>query len=254
LVVVGDVTMDELRPLLEARFGAWKRGDVPRKNIATVAQPKGGVVYLMDRPGSQQSVIIAGHLAPPKSNPDEIAFETLNTVLGGSFTSRINMNLREDKGWSYGARTFIPGARGQRPFIAYAPVQTDKTKEALQELARELDEIRGSRPATQDELERARQSLTLTLNGQWETLDAVGSSIGDMVHFGLPENYFQTYAEKVQRLRVEDLAANARAVIQPEHLVWVVVGDRAQIEPGLRELGFGEIRVLDSDGNPMAVN
>ncbi|HEU0038130.1 MAG TPA: pitrilysin family protein, partial [Verrucomicrobiae bacterium] len=127
LIVVGDTTLGELKPRLEKLFAGWKQGDVPKKNIAEVQPQKKAVVYLIDRPDSLQSVILAGHVAPPKSNPDEIAIETMNTILGGTFTSRVNMNLREDKHWSYGAFTFLWSAQGQRPFIAYAPVQTDKT-------------------------------------------------------------------------------------------------------------------------------
>src|SRR5690606_16723548 len=117
----------------------------------------------------------------------------------------INMNLREDKGWSYGAGTFIPGARGQRPFIVYAPVQTDKTKESMQEVASELEAILGSRPITAEELEKAQQNQTLSLAGQLETLDALGATIGGMVRYGLPDDYYATYASNVQRLRVQDV-------------------------------------------------
>jgi len=124
-------------------------GDVPKKNIAEVQPQKKSVVYLIDRPDSLQSVILAGHVAPPKSNPDEIAIETMNNILGGTFTSRVNMNLREDKHWSYGAFTFLWSAQGQRPFIAYAPVQTDKTKESLIELNKELRSILDKQPITE---------------------------------------------------------------------------------------------------------
>ena len=110
----------------------------------------------MDRPGSIQSIIFAGHVALPKANPDEIAIESMNTILGGMFTSRVNMNLREDKHWSYGAHTILVGARGQRPFLAYAPVQTDKTKESMIEIAKELRGILGEKPVTADELSKVQ--------------------------------------------------------------------------------------------------
>jgi zinc protease len=166
LVVAGDTTLDEIVPALEKRFHGWKAGDAPAKNIAEVANRDAQSTYLIDRPGSEQSVIFAGHLAAPKSNKDEVALETMNTVLGGDFISRINMNLREDKGWSYGSGTFIPGARGQRPFIAYAPVQTDKTKESMMELTKELAGIVGDNPPTGEEMQRAKDSRTLPLPGQ----------------------------------------------------------------------------------------
>ena len=135
----------------------------------------------MDRPGSEQSIIFAGHLAPQKANPDEIAIETMNNVLGGVFSSRMNMNLREDKHWAYGAGTIVWGARGQRPFFAYAPVQGDKTKEALAEIAKELKGIASDKPVTAEELLKAQNSQTLELPGSWETIGGVGRSIADLV-------------------------------------------------------------------------
>ena len=249
MVVVGDITMDELKPLLENRFSSWKKGNVPEKNIAEVDQPSESAVYLIDRPGSQQSIIFAGHLAPPTSNPNEIAIETMNTILGGSFTSRINMNLREEKGWSYGAFSFLPGARGQRPFLVYAPVQSDKTSESMDEMAKELEGILRDEPVTEEEVQRAQKNQTLALSGQWETISAVGSSIAQIVQYGLPDDYYDTYADAVNKLNVENVSATASEIVQPDNLVWIVVGDRSEIESKVRDLGLGEIRVLDGDGN-----
>ncbi|HXP62420.1 MAG TPA: insulinase family protein, partial [Dongiaceae bacterium] len=178
LVIVGDTTLQEITPKLEKLFGAWKPGEVPTKNLVTVEPQKKSVVYLIDRPGSIQSVILAGHVGLPKSNPREIAIETMNTVLGGSFTSRMNMNLREDKHWAYGAGTAVVYARGQGPFVAYAPVQTDKTKESMVEVDKELRGILGQRPITAEELTTAQKDQTLSLPGRWETIGAVSGSIG----------------------------------------------------------------------------
>jgi len=250
LVIVGDTTLQEITPKLEKLFGAWKPGEVPAKNLATVEHQKKPVVYLIDRPGSIQSVILAGDAGLPKSNPHEIAIETMNTVLGGAFTSRMNMNLREDKHWAYGAGTVVVPARGQGPFVAYAPVQTDKTKEAMAEMDKELRGILGKRPITQDELTTAQKNQTLSLPGRWETIGAVGDSIGEIVNFGLPDDYFTTYPDKVRALTVSDLEAAATEVVHHGQLVWVVVGDRSKIEPSVRELGWGEIQLLDADGNP----
>jgi zinc protease len=249
LIIVGDTTLNAIKPRLEKLFGGWKSGDVPSKNIGQVEQKRKPVVYLIDRPDSLQSVILAGHVAPPKSNPDEIAIETMNTILGGTFTSRVNMNLREDKHWSYGAFTFLWPARGQRPFIAYAPVQTDKTKESLIEVERELRGVLGSRPVTEKELNTAQKNLTLQLPGTWETDGAVANSIDDIVTFGLPDDYFTTYPGKVRALSVSDLDKAARLVVHPDQFVWVVVGDRSKVEAGIRELGWGEVQLLDADGN-----
>jgi zinc protease len=249
LVVVGATTMAEIRPKLERLFAGWKPGAVPRKNIAAVERPARPVVYLMDRPEAIQSLILAGNLAPPKANPNEPSIEAMNSVLGGEFTSRINMNLREDKHWSYGSFTFFRGARGQRPFVVYAPVQTDKTAEALTELGKELQGIVGARPATAEELQRAVASLTLTLPGAWETMGAVSGSIGDIVTYGLDDRYFDSYADRIRAQTVDLVTSAARATIAPERLVWVVVGDRAKIESSIRALNLGEIRLIDVDGN-----
>lgn len=248
LVVVGDVSMDELKPKLEGLFQSWKGGEVPKKAIDNVAHKPASTVYLMDRPGSEQSIIFAGHVAPPKANPDEIAIETMNTILGGSFTSRVNMNLREDKGWAYGAFTLMVDAQGQRPFIAYAPVQTDKTKESMQEIQNELLGILESNPVTPDEVDKAQKNQTLTLAGQWETNNAVLNSIVEMVRFGLPHDHFATYTDRVRSLNPSMVNEAASEVLRPNNLVWVVVGDRSKIEAGIRELGFGEITLLDGDG------
>jgi zinc protease len=243
--------MDEIRPKLERLFAGWRPGEVPRKNIAPVESPARPVVYLMDRPEAVQSLILAGDLAPPKANPNEPSIETMNTVLGGTFTSRVNMNLREEKHWSYGAFTFFRDARGQRPFVVYAPVQTDKTAEALTELGKELQGIVGGRPATAEELERAVASLTLTLPGGWETMGAVSATMSDIVAYGLDDRYYDTYAERVRSQTVDSVTAAARAAIQPERMVWVVVGDRSKIEAPIRALNLGEIRLIDADGNPL---
>jgi zinc protease len=160
------------------------------------------------------------------------------------------MNLREDKHWSYGASTALAGTRGQRPFYAYAPVQTDKTKEAMIELDKEFRGIIGPRPPTPEELAKAQASQTLRLPGSQETNGAVAQSIQNIVQFGLPDDYYQTYPSKVRSLTTADLADAAKTLVRPDNMVWVVVGDRAKIEAGIRELGFGEVQLLDADGNP----
>jgi zinc protease len=251
LVIVGDTTMAEIRPKLEKAFQSWTRGEVPKKDIARVEHRDKPVLYLMDRPGSMQSMIFAGHIAPPRANPDEVSFETFNTVLGGSFTSRINMNLREDKHWSYGAGSFMRAARGQRPFITYAPVQTDKTKESLAEMNKELREVLKDRAITADELLMVQNNLVLRLPGSRETSGAVLSRILDVVQYGLPEDYYDTYASKVRALTTRDMATAAERLLHPDKLVWVVVGDREKIEKGIRDLNVAEVHLIDADGNPV---
>jgi zinc protease len=249
LVVVGDTTLAEIQPKLENLFKPWKPGDVPQKDIRTVALHEKPSVYLMDRPGAIQSIILAAHVAPPKANPEEIAIETMNEILGGTFTSRINMNIREDKHWSYGAGSMVWSARGQRPFIVYTAVQTDKTSETMQELLKELQGILGAIPITGEELTKAKASRMLTLPGQWETMDAVGESLGEIVRYGLPDDYFNTYADKVKALGMDDMKSAAGTVVHPDNLVWVVVGDREKTEPVVKKLNLGPVRLMDADGN-----
>jgi zinc protease len=248
LLVVGDTTLAEIQPKLERLFASWKAGEVPKKTMGPALPRTSSAVYILDRPGALQSLILAGHAAPPRNNPREIAIEAMNTVLGGQFSSRMNLNLREDKHWSYGAGTFFFDARGDRPFLAYAPVQTDKTKESLVEVSKELRGIGGDRPVTADELSFIQKSRTLALAGRWETADAVAGSLQEILTYGLDDRYFETYAAKISALNLKDLK-DAASVIQPDKIVWVVVGDRAKIEAGVRELNLGPLQFLDADGN-----
>ncbi|NIN73168.1 MAG: insulinase family protein [Gemmatimonadetes bacterium] len=248
LVVVGDATLDEVRPKLERLFRNWRPGDVPQKNLASVDQRSSSAVYVLDRPGAPQSVILAGHVAPPKANPNEIAIQTMNTALGGDFTSRINMNLREDKHWSYGAGSVFIDAEGQRPFITYAPVQSDKTKESILEIYAELSGVTDAEPLTDDELRKAIASRTLTLPGSWETNGSVLGSINEIVRFGYDDDYFNTYAGRIRGLRLADVNGAARRTLHPDRVIWVVVGDKQLIMPGLQELGFGPVQEIDADG------
>ena len=248
---MGDTTLSTLVPLLERQFNAWRPGEIPAKNIPDVAQQPAARVYLIDRPDSLQSVIYAGHVAPAVDDATEISIGTMNTILGGSFTSRINMNLREDKGWSYGSRTTISATNGQRPFYVQAPVQTDKTAESMQEVINELRGFVADSPPTRDEVTKAQSALSLRLAGRWETNNAVSASVREIVRYGYDDNYFNDYAERVSALNVEQVAASAREVVKPDSLVWLVVGDRAEIEDSIRELGIAELQILDSDGNPV---
>jgi zinc protease len=250
LIVVGDVTLKELKPLLEKHFGGWRAPGtrLPAKNLATVPLPQKPRIYLMDRPDAEQSVIIAGHLAEPFNADNNIRYGTLNAILGGLFTSRLNMNLREEKHWSYGARSMVREASGQQPFMAYAPVQSDKTVESMREILRELSDIRGKRPPTQAELAAARDKLVLSLPGNHETNSAIGGTITRAVTFGLPDDYFNRYVSRVRALTPGDLEETAAQLLRPEALTWVIVGDLAKIEQPVRKLGFGEVWVLDADG------
>ena len=248
LVVVGDTNLAEMKPKLEKLFAEWQKADTPKKNLATVSQKGQPEVYIIDRPDSIQSFILAGHIAPPKSDPDDLAITAVNEVLGASFTARINMNLREGKHWSYGARSAIFAARGQRPFFVFAPVQTDKTMESMREVQKELDGIVGVLPPTADELARTKDKTTKALPGQWETNDEIADAIVEMVEFGLPEDYWKTYPGKVNALTLDKVTATAKKIVQPSKVVWVVVGDRKKIEEGIRQLALGDVQLMDANG------
>jgi zinc protease len=251
LFIVGDTTIAEIKPKLEKLFGDWKTGEVPKKNIAQVQHREKTTVYLIDRPGAVQSVIMAGQVAPARNNTDEPAIDVFNTLLGGSFVSRLNMNLREDKHWSYGAFTTIIGARGQRSFLGIAPVQSDKTSESLAEMVKEFRDVLRSKPVTDEEVAKMQESLTRSMVGERETKNGV---LGDMLsisRYGLPEDYFATYAQKVNALKKSDINAIAERILRPEKMIYVVVGDRAQVEKGIRALNLGDVQLLDADGNPV---
>jgi len=248
LIVVGDTTLAEIKPKLERLFSGWKEGKTPEKDIRPVPSRSRPAVYIMDKPGAPQSVVFCGHAASPGADPDNVAIETMNTILGGDFVSRINMNIREDKHWSYGAQSILLGSRGPRLFLVYAPVQSDKTKETMIEIRNELEGIMGKKPITADEYANARASAVLQLPGRWETMSAVESSLSEIVQYGLPDDYYRKYPSMVMKLKREDLDKAAQKTLHPEGLVWIIVGDRAQIEPKIRELGYGEIQVIDGDG------
>ena len=251
LLIVGDTTLAEITPKLERLFTSWKPGDVPAIEIPKVPQPAKDVVYLIDRPGSGQSLIVAGQLAPPFNQPDQISLDLVNDIFGGNFSSRINMNLREDKHWSYGVRSILVPARGERPFVSFSPVQTDKTKESMAELVAEYREIVGDKPITDAELKDEQSNATLALPGSFETVQQLSGAYGNIVQYNLPENYYNTFTEKVLAVTPAEANETAKKYIQPQHLIWLVVGDMSKVEAGIRELNVGEVHKIDSDGNPV---
>jgi zinc protease len=245
VIVIGDTTLAEIVPKLEKAFAGWKSGDLPRKKLPVVEHQPKPAVYLVDRPGSLQSHIAVGHIGPPKNNPREYAIEVLTEIFSATFSSRVNMNLREDKHWTYGARGVFVPAVGQRPFLVNAPVQTDKTKDTMAELMKEFRSITGERPATEAELAAAHDRITLKLGGQYETAQAAGFAIASLLRFGFPDNYYDTYAANIRKISTSDVNDAAKSILRPGALVWVVVGDRAKIEPGIKELGLGDVTVVE---------
>jgi zinc protease len=251
LLIVGDTTLAEIKPKLEKLLASWKPGDVPQRTVPQVGEPAKDVVYLIDRPGSGQSVIFGAQLAPPQNDPDAIALQMVNSIFGGKFSSRINMNLREDKHWSYGVRTVLPSARGQRPYISISAVQTDKTKESMVELVKEYHNIVGAKPITEEELKDEQSNTTLGLPGSFETVQQLSGAYGTILQYGLPEDYYNTFTQKALALTPDSANTTAKKYILPDNLVWVVVGDMSKVEAGIRELNLGDVHKIDADGNPV---
>ncbi|MES2106327.1 MAG: pitrilysin family protein [Pseudomonadota bacterium] len=251
LLIVGDTTLAEITPLLEKAFAGWKAGEVPKKNISEVRQPKKTVVYLIDKPGALQSVIVGAQLAPPQNSPDALPLEIVNDAFGGTFSARINMNLREDKHWAYGAYSYIYPAVGQRPYLSTSPVQTDKTREALQELVKEYANVAGAKPITAEELKDAQTNDTLSLPGSFETAAQLSGAYAQILQYKLPEDYYNAFTQKVMSLTPDQANALAKRNILPKQLIWVVVGDMSKVEAGVRELNLGEVHKIDADGNPV---
>jgi zinc protease len=251
IVVAGDTTLAKLVPALEASFGGWKPGSAPAKQVAAVTPTAGKRVYLIDKPDAPQSTIVAAHVSLASGQPEDLAIQPVMQDFGGMATSRLNRNLRLDKHWSYGTTARVIDARGQRPFVTMAPVQTDKTVEAMQEVAKEIRGIAGERPIVGDEYDSIMRNMTSRLPGRFATLDALEGAALASVNLGLPDDYWSTYADKVRALGAPELASAASRFIRPDEVVWMVIGDLRKIEPGIRKLGWGEVTVLDADGKPV---
>jgi len=253
LIVVGDTTLAELLPVLEKHFGDWKVGAgagapaIPA--VANVKQPR---VFLIDQPGAVQANIFAAQLVPSSKDAGAIAFDMANMVFGGDFTARLNMNLREDKHWSYGARSGAAGAVGQRMWRASAPVQIDKTAEAVAEIKREMAEFfGGTRGTNAEELARQQKGLTLSLPGAYETAGAVRATIASNVLYGRPDDYVFKRKAAIEAITPAEVDAAAKT-IDPNGITWVVVGDLSKTEAPIRALKLGEVTILDADGKPVA--
>lgn len=246
LVIVGDTTLDEIRPKLEQHFSDWPPAAVPLKELPTIPRPSNPAIYLVNKPGALHSIVVAGTIAPPPDARTEIAIETMNNIFGGTFGARLNMNLREDKHWSYGAGSVLYAARAQRPLLAYASVQGDKTADSIAEIRNEIAGMNGARPVTEQELEKVKQQQVFELPGAHETMNSIGSLIGDLIQLGLPLNFYDDYLRRVSAVSVADIESCARSLLNLENMIWMVVGDKTQLEKPLGKLGIGELIVTNS--------
>ena len=250
ILVAGDTTLAAIIPELDRVFGDWKPAatPVPKKNIAGVAAQKQPRVYLVNRSDSPQTLILAGLLAPSTKAPEYLQVNTANGAFGGSFTSRLNMNLREDKHWAYGAGSFLQDAVGQRPLLMYAPVQTDKAAESAAEMHKEIVAVAGDKPLTHAEIDKIKVSRVRALPGSYETTGSVLGAISSITLYGRPDDYVQTLKQKIEAQTDEQVQAAAREIYHPESLTWVIVGDLSKIEKPIRALNLGPLKVLDADG------
>ena len=249
LVVVGDVTAAGVMPLLEKHFGSWKGAGTSagtvvgdRAPLSPAPQTDKTQIYIVDMPGAEQSQVRIGWIGVPRSTPDYFTLQVLNTVLGGSFTSRLNMNLREKNQFSYGASSRFDMRLYPGPFFAGAGVQTDKTAEALREFFNELNAI--AKPVAADELAKAKNYVALGFPSEFETIEDLASHIEEMIVYSLPDGYFAQYVGNIQKITAADVQKAAAAYIQPNRFAVVIAGDRKTIEPAIQKLNLGPVRVL----------
>ena len=248
--LVGAIELDDAEAALEKAFGKWKaKGDSRLRGVgkAKDATPR---VILVNQPNAVQSTIVAGHSLPGFDAETATTLDTMNRIFGGAFEARINMNLREDKGWSYGMRSVLrSNPSGDQALFVSGSVQTDKTAESMAEIMREYAEFVSSRPATAAELDRVVQNRTRALPGSFTTGFTFLASMSRAALFGLPLDHEETAASRIRAVTLDQVNATARQLIEPGKLTWVVVGDLAKIEEGVRALGYGAVEVWDAYGN-----
>ena len=247
LLAAGDVSAASLLPRLEATFGAWKPAGAPHAaaKISEAAEPTSRQIYLVDKPGAPQSQIRIGWIGVPRSTPDYFPIQVMNTILGGSFSSRLNMNLREQHGYTYGASSQFDYRLSAGPFVAAAGVQTDKTADALKEFFNELNGIR--KPVPAEELARAKNYIALRYPGAFETTGDISRRLEDAIVYHLPADYFATYVQHIQAVTGADVQRVAEKYIQPDKFAVVVVGDRQKIEAPIKALNLAPIKVVTVD-------
>ncbi|MCF2861608.1 pitrilysin family protein [Pseudoalteromonas sp. Cnat2-41] len=250
LVVVGDIDQAQLKQSLEQALASWQAPQqaAPSLDIPTVDNAEQARVFVLDKPDSPQSLIISGLLGPDANDTDaqqEVTLDMMNTIIGGSFTSRMNMNLREDKGWSYGARTILMDTDAQSTFFVFAPVQTDKTKESMQEILKELNGYIGEQPATQEELDKVVANKIAKLPGRYEKKRSLLNALADAYDNGRDVSYLEKYPQLVEQPDTQAIAKQAQSLIKPKQLTWVIVGDVAKIKEQIESLNLGEVTYLD---------
>ena len=241
-VVVGDITVDAMKPKLEALFGSWQPGNIPSSSWPQADQVETTEIFLVDRPGAAQSEIRIGRIGVPRLTDDYYSLVVANTILGGSFTSRLNSNLREEHGYTYGARSFFDFSQFAGPFQAGAAVQTAVTDAALTEFMKELNGI--LEPVPEEELTRAKNFVALRFPSRFQTVAGIAGRLTEVELYDLPDGYFNEYVQRILAVTKDDVQRVAREYIVPSELAIIVVGDREVIEEGVRALGLGPVHNL----------
>jgi zinc protease len=249
LIIVGDVNPAQIEQKINALFGGWQRGDVSQPTYTDPPKAAVTTVYLIDKPGAAQSSFRIGSVGVPRSTKDYFALSVMNTILGGSFTSRLMQNLRETRGYTYGASSRFDMRRSAGPFLASAEIVAAKTDSALLEFMKELNAIRQSVPAT--ELSRAKRYLQLQLPGNFETTQDIAFQLVPVALYGLPLDYYNNYVQNIEAITEADVARVAQQYINPGSLAVVIVGDRKSIEPGLKAINVGPVVIRDISGQPI---
>lgn len=246
LLVVGDVTPAVVLPKLERALGGWKSaGPIAKPALPAATQHAARQIYLVDKPGAAQSAIRIGWIGVARSTPDYFVLDVMNTILGGSFTSRLNQNLREEHGYAYGASSTFDMRGAAGPFVATANVQTDKTMESLREFFKELDRMGQPMPA--DDLRRARNLEALSFPGGFETTSGMAGNLSDLAVYGLPESFFSDYVPRIQAVTAADVERAAKQYLQTDKFAVVVVGDLSKIEKPIRDANLGPVKIVTLD-------
>ncbi len=253
ITVVGDVTPAAIRPVIERGLASWAPGgERPTFSYPALPTARSTTIYLVDKPGSAQSIFALGLPGPPRSTPDYYSLQVMNTILGGMFQARLNANIREEKGYSYGVSSGFGFGKGPGPFRTGGDIVGDKSDAALIEFMKELRGILGARPVTDEELRTAKESLVQRLPGTFASVTAINGAIAGLWLQSLPDNYYQQYTKSVAAVTAEDVVRVAKKYIDLDHLAIVIVGDRKAIEEALRKTAVAPIAFLDIEGNPVA--
>lgn len=252
ITVVGDITPAEAKAKIEKALSGWTAPAAPLTfDYPTPPAAKATTIYIVDKPGAAQSTFSIGLVGPPRNTPDYYALRAMNNLLGEQFQSRLNANIREAKGWSYGVGSRFSYGRGPGQFRAGGDIQTNKTDSALVEFMKELKGIRGERAITEDELATVKSALVASLPEDLATMQGVTQMVNEVYSNGLPEDYWTQFMAGVKALTPADLQRVANKYIDPDHLVILIVGDRAKIEAPVRATNVAPVVILDAKGNPI---